>query len=543
MFRSFGAASTESRLVKNVVGRAPVVSPTPKFRSKAFKTTLAGLKEIFDAHSMAIVVLDALERRVAEQILKRFGNAGPGARVQNLPRSELAGTIVSGFFGAEEVAFSIMKELDRACQKERHIVASIPEAHASDRIGSYRAIALKRERAKFVWALARDPRPSVQALANRVIAEFFAETADLETTRAVLEGMEDASTLQPMVLAQRLKEQADRLTEASTKMSDLESQLSRFEEERARLLAQMGAKERSLREQTEARGELEAQLAELKGRLSNLESEQVSALEAEAEKERAYARADDLAHKVRRLSKLAGVSGRLGELQSELEHERRRAAALEKELARIRQEHIAEREAFEDRVSRLESAHETTRADLKRARVRLFELEGRPVSPEPEAEVPEGSVILLDQANLAAAAAERFSRKVDFQALLEELAVGRTVLRAIAFVVDNGGAQFDAFCDTLRKAGWELRLKKPKTFSDGRSKADWDMGIAMEAVQLRGKADTVVLVSGDGDFAPLARLLRRWGLRVEVAAFADSLALELANAVDSVASLDTRTLE
>ena len=520
-----------------------MVPPLPKLRSKAFKTTLAGLKEIFDAHSMGVVVLDALERRASEQIHKRFGRPAAGGRVKNLPKNELVGHIVAGFFNSDEVAFHLVKELDRACEKERHIVASIPEAQAPDRIGSYRAIALKRERAKFVWALARDDRPSIQALANRIIAEFFAEAADVQTTRAVLEGDEEQSTLENVALARRLQEQAERLTEASQKMSDLESQISRYEDERARLLAQMGAKERSLRQQTEARSEVETQLEELKKTLSTLESEQAAVEAAELDKARAQARADELAHKVRRLSKLASVSDRFGELQSKLELATRRAEAFQKDLARTRATLVAERNESRDKLAQVEAAHETTRAELKRARALLQEdTAHRLVSEAPEFS-PEGTAILLDQANLAAGAAERFSRKVDFHALLSELAAGRRIFRAIAFVVDNGGARFDAFCDTLRKAGWELRLKKPKVFSDGRSKADWDMGIAVEAVELRGKVDTVVLVSGDGDFAPLVRLLRRWGVRVEVAAYPDSLAMELANAADSVTRLDSRALE
>ena len=116
-------------------------------------------------------------------------------------------------------------------------------------------------------------------------------------------------------------------------------------------------------------------------------------------------------------------------------------------------------------------------------------------------------------------------------------------LKALAFVVDNGGTAFEAFCDTLRKSGWELRVKKPKTFADGQTKADWDMGIAMEAVALKGQAESMILVSGDGDFAPLLKQLQRWGHRVEVAAFSEGLALELINAADTVTRLDAGTLE
>ena len=520
-----------------------MVSPLPKLRSKAFKTALAELKRIFDAQAMGVVVLDALDRRVCEQIFQRFGSAPAGGRVRNLKKSELVTSIVAGFFRSDEIAFQVAKELDRACHKERYLVESVPEDQASDRIGSYRALALKRERAKFVWALARDERSVVRGLANRIIAEFFAEAADLQTTRAVLEGAEDDSRLDRVALAKRLREQVERLGEASRRMSDLESRISQYEDERARLVAQIGAKERSLRQETEARSEVETQLRELRQTLSTLESEQAAVEAAEVDKKRAEARADDLAHKVRRLSKLAGASDRLGEVQSELEQAKRQAETFQKDLARAQAELLAARAEFANRLAKVEAAHENTRAELKRTRAQLQEVQARPAAGEDPDEAPAGLAILLDQANVAAGAVSRFSRKVDFHSLLQSLAAGRKVSRAIAFVVDNGGAQFDAFCATLRKAGWELRLKRPKTFSDGRSKADWDMGIAVEAVELRGKVECIVLASGDGDFAPLARLLRRWGVRVEVAAYPESLARELVDAADAVIHLDARTLE
>ncbi|MEO1335389.1 MAG: NYN domain-containing protein, partial [Myxococcota bacterium] len=126
---------------------------------------------------------------------------------------------------------------------------------------------------------------------------------------------------------------------------------------------------------------------------------------------------------------------------------------------------------------------------------------------------------------------------------LDELTFGRPLIKALAFVVDNGGQHFERFCDTLRRSGWELRVKKPKRFGDGRTKADWDMGIAMEAVALRDRAPVIVLASGDGDFAPLVKQLRRWGQRVEVAAYSDGLAADLVNSADAVTRLGTRTLE
>jgi uncharacterized LabA/DUF88 family protein len=133
--------------------------------------------------------------------------------------------------------------------------------------------------------------------------------------------------------------------------------------------------------------------------------------------------------------------------------------------------------------------------------------------------------------------------KVNFASLLDHLREGRKLMKAVAFVVDNGGSSFDGFCDVLRRAGWELRIKRPKTFSDGSSKADWDMGIAMEALELREKANCLVLASGDGDFAPLIRRLQRSGQTVEVASFPEGLASEAREVADRVIRLDQTALE
>jgi len=249
-----------------------LVAPTPKFKSSDFKKILGEVKEIFDAHSLGIILLDALERRVAEKIYASSTRQSRGARIDNRKKTELVGQLTAGFFAVDEIAYQLIKELDRACQKERHIVASIPEAQAPDRIGSYRAIALKRERAKLVWALARDDRESVRQLANRVIKEFFKEAAEFETARAVLEGDEDESALDGLEMAKRLQDQAERLNEAAQRVTDLETQLSTYESERAKLMAQIGSKERVLRQETEARSELEQQLAELKRALANVET-------------------------------------------------------------------------------------------------------------------------------------------------------------------------------------------------------------------------------------------------------------------------------
>lgn len=522
-----------------------MVAPTPKFKSREFKDALTAVKEIFDAHSLGVILLDALERQPAEQIYARMGRQSGGGRLANLKKTEIVGQVTAGFFAIEDVAFQVMRELDRACQKERHIVASIPEDQAPDRIGSYRAIALKRERAKLVWALARDERATVRQLANRIIKEFFAEAAVVEQVRAVIEGKEEPSALKDIELAKRLQEQAERLAEAAERVNSLESKVVSFEEERAKLLAQIGAKERMLKLESETRGELEHQLTGLKKALSGVEAEQRETEQLRASETEARAAADELAQKVRRLSKLASVSQALSVKDHELDSTKKKIEELMRASERAEKTHSEERERQTHEAEKQRVEIDSLRDELRNARKSIARLEKLvPAGAgEDHGERAGRVVILLDQANLAATAAVSFGRKVNFSALLDRLRAGRQLARAIAFVVDNGGAFFEAFCDTLKKSGWELRIKRPKTFSDGTAKADWDMGIAMEAIGLRDEAETCILVSGDGDFAPLVKQLRRFGQRVEIAAYSDGLAMELINVADSVQRLDISTLE
>jgi uncharacterized LabA/DUF88 family protein len=519
-----------------------VVSPTPKFKSAEFKVVLGHVKAIFDAHSLGIILLDALDRRVAEKIYSASSRQTGGQRLGDKKKTEIVGQLTAAFFEVDDVAFQILRELDRGCQKERHIVASIPEAQAPDRIGSYRAIALKRERAKLVWALARDDRESVRQLANRIIREFFQEAAEFETARAVVEGVEDQSALEGIELAKRLQEQAERLAEAAQRVTDLESQLSSFEAERAKLVAQIGSKERLLRQETEARSEVEHQLDDLRRALVDVEAEHREVELAKAGEVEARAKAEELEQRVRRLAKLADASKTLAGKEEELLRSMRKVEELEHRIGKLMADHEAELGERDRQIDKLRSELDGSRSDLHAARKRIVDLEHRPSDRDP-GHAPNGTAILLDQANLAATASAAYGRKVNFAQLYDRLAAGRRIARAIAFVVDNGGTAFDSFSDTLRKAGWELRVKKPKVFADGQTKADWDMGIAMEAVGLRGQVESVILVSGDGDFAPLVKQLQRWGHRVEVAAFSDGLALDLINAADGVLRLDAGTLE
>ena len=78
-------------------------------------------------------------------------------------------------------------------------------------------------------------------------------------------------------------------------------------------------------------------------------------------------------------------------------------------------------------------------------------------------------------------------------------------------------------------------------FYGGNKKADWDVGIAIDAIELAPKLDVVVLISGDGDYIPLVEHLKRaLGCRVEVAAFGRSCSSKLKECADDFMDLDSK---
>ena len=148
--------------------------------------------------------------------------------------------------------------------------------------------------------------------------------------------------------------------------------------------------------------------------------------------------------------------------------------------------------------------------------------------------------VLADAQNLYHTAQSIYSRNIDYSALLDKTVMDRDLTRAIAYVIRADSPQEESFFEALRDIGFETKIKEIKTFGDGSQKADWDVGIVLDAVTLASKVDTVVLVTGDGDFARLCSHLRHEGVRIEVFSFERSTAEELIDAADSFQDMAER---
>lgn len=131
--------------------------------------------------------------------------------------------------------------------------------------------------------------------------------------------------------------------------------------------------------------------------------------------------------------------------------------------------------------------------------------------------------IFIDTQNLYHSAKHLYKSRVNFAKVLEEALGGRTLVRAIAYVISTEAGDESNFFEALTKIGIETKVKGLQIFADGAKKADWDVGIAIDAVKLAPKLDTVILATGDGDFVPLIEYLdMNEGCQVEVISFGKS---------------------
>lgn len=147
--------------------------------------------------------------------------------------------------------------------------------------------------------------------------------------------------------------------------------------------------------------------------------------------------------------------------------------------------------------------------------------------------------VLVDAQNMYHSARNLFDgRRVNFKAVLDKAIEGRNLIRAITYVISTESGEERGFFDAMENLGFEIMEKDLQIFAGGMKKADWDVGLAIDAIKIADKVDVIVLVSGDGDFEPLVQYLKHnKGCRVEVIAFEKNTSSKLIAAADDFTDL------
>ncbi len=146
--------------------------------------------------------------------------------------------------------------------------------------------------------------------------------------------------------------------------------------------------------------------------------------------------------------------------------------------------------------------------------------------------------VLVDVSNMYHSAKNLYNKRVDFKEVLKDAVAGRKLIRATAYVIKTETEEEMPFFEALSQQGFEIRMKDLQIFAGGAKKADWDVGITVDAIKLAAKLDVVVLVTGDGDYLPLVSYLQNTkGCLVEVMAFRQTASGKLVEEADDFVNL------
>ena len=184
----------------------------------------------------------------------------------------------------------------------------------------------------------------------------------------------------------------------------------------------------------------------------------------------------------------------------------------------------------------LESCHQAARGALNQIRQTLAHLdtqqltEGEDTYPMTTEQPRVG--VFVDVQNMFYAAKDRYGRRVDYIKLLDLIVGPRHLMGAYAYVVQIPEIPQASFLSLLEHNGYTIKSKDLRLRGDGSAKGDWDVGIAVDVVSMLGSLDVVILASGDGDFCPLAELIKQQNKRVEVVAFEHNTSMDLQQIAD-----------
>ncbi|MGS2719968.1 NYN domain-containing protein [Paraglaciecola aestuariivivens] len=108
--------------------------------------------------------------------------------------------------------------------------------------------------------------------------------------------------------------------------------------------------------------------------------------------------------------------------------------------------------------------------------------------------------LFVDVQNIYYTTRQAFGRQFNYRRFWQHLSNQGEIISATAYAIDKGDQQQQKFQSALKHIGFEVKLKPYIQRSDGSAKGDWDVGIAIDVLEQAPQADTIVLLSGDGDF-------------------------------------------
>jgi len=116
--------------------------------------------------------------------------------------------------------------------------------------------------------------------------------------------------------------------------------------------------------------------------------------------------------------------------------------------------------------------------------------------------------IFVDIQNIYYTTRQKYGRQFNYRTFWRRISTQGEITSAIAYAIHRNDNQQKKFQDALRHIGFNVKLKPYIERSDGSAKGDWDVGITIDIMDSAKDVDTIILLSGDGDFGLLLEKIR-----------------------------------
>lgn len=116
--------------------------------------------------------------------------------------------------------------------------------------------------------------------------------------------------------------------------------------------------------------------------------------------------------------------------------------------------------------------------------------------------------IFADVQNIYYTTRQAYGRQFNYRKLWQQISSEGEIVSATAYATHRGDDKQLKFQDALKHIGFTVKLKPYIQRSDGSAKGDWDVGITIDIMEAAKDVDTIVLLSGDGDFDLLLKKIK-----------------------------------
>lgn len=485
------------------------------------KSTEKKLLDILEPAGLALMLRGALGRTEMIRIANASRVSVPGMRNRSVELGHLSEALADKFVAEGPSRRTILKALQNAVRSMLPAYRKQDVEELRVRLSDAERVRADSELGKLLFLLLTEPRDGITPEEIRA--------AVVEATRTAPSREPDASPsssveIEIQALRREKAELSRRAADLVALVDRLRERDRRFREEIAQRKFDVNNLKLQLAKAKKERESLEKEVRSLTGRLDQAEKRPVLPSD---------------------LSTTIAAS---------LTETRRLASAMEKLQARLREErpapvHASLARTLEDVKREAADIRKTLDAEKARSSRAFEELPARiadavraPGAGEGRGKAAVDRVgVFVDVQNMFYAARGQDAR-LDFDVLLQTATRSRRLIRAVAYVVEAREIDQSGFIALLKTKRYEVKRKDLKVRSDGSFKGDWDMEIALDALEMADALDVVVLVTGDGDFTGLVQKLKTRGPRVEVYSFPENTAKELREAADKFVPIDKRML-